>query len=236
MGLTFMGGEVTLIITADDYGYSPAYNAGILEAARGRAVDAVSAMVGRRWCDPEPLLATGVEVGLHLELPPGASRSPRRAGPAGRDAASERLRSQLERFERLFGRPPGHLDGHHHCHARAGLAAAVARIAAERGLPLRSVDARHRRVLRRLGALTPDLLIGRLAPSEPALPAELQYPGALPSGVTEWMVHPGHRDPRSGSSYDAAREEDLRLLLGLSLGASVRRRSHREALRATPAG
>ena len=37
----------------------------------------------------------------------------------------------------------------------------------------------------------------------------------MPAGITEWMVHPGRRDPASGSSLDAAREEDLMLLLEL---------------------
>ena len=64
------GGEIAtaLLITADDYGYSPRYNAGILRAAHRGAIDAASAMVTRPWCDPAPLLASGVEVGLHLEL------------------------------------------------------------------------------------------------------------------------------------------------------------------------
>jgi predicted glycoside hydrolase/deacetylase ChbG (UPF0249 family) len=59
----------TLIVTADDWGYSSRYNAGIAEALGAGAVDAVSAMVLRPACDPGPLLEYGVEVGLHLEIP-----------------------------------------------------------------------------------------------------------------------------------------------------------------------
>ena len=36
-----------LIISADDYGYSPAYDEGILEAAEAEAIDAVSVLVRR---------------------------------------------------------------------------------------------------------------------------------------------------------------------------------------------
>jgi predicted glycoside hydrolase/deacetylase ChbG (UPF0249 family) len=206
--------DAVLIITADDYGYAPGYNRGILEAADARAVDAVSAMVARRWCDPAPLIATGVEVGLHLELP----------GPD--------LEAQLARFEELFGRPPDYLDGHHHCHARPEVTDDVARTAAERALPVRSVDSGHRQRLRVAGVITQDLLIGRLRPSSPALPTPLAPDGVLPSGVTEWMVHPGYSDPEAGSSYDAAREEDLDLVLGISaeLRRRVRRETHRHAL------
>ena len=58
-----------------------------------------------------------------------------------------------------------------------------------------------------------------------ALPEELrpavEEGGSLPPGVTEWMVHPGHADSSAGSGYDQAREEDLDLLLGLSLDPSL---------------
>lgn len=207
--------DAVLIITADDYGYAPGYNRGILEAADARAVDAVSAMVGRRWCDPAPLVATGTEVGLHLELP----------GPG--------LEAQLARFEELFGRPPDYLDGHHHCHARPEVTDEVACTAAERALPVRSVESSHRQRLRASRAMTQDLLIGRIRPSSPVLPTPLAADGALPSGVTEWMVHPGYSDAQAGSSYDAAREEDLGLVLGISaeLRQRVRRETHRQALK-----
>jgi predicted glycoside hydrolase/deacetylase ChbG (UPF0249 family) len=220
----------TLVITADDYGYRPAYDRGILEAARAGAVDAVSAMVGRDELDARPLLRTRVEIGLHLELPemPGESRATR----VERDAALASLRSQLAAFKRAFGRRPAYLDGHHHCHARPGVDVVVARVAYELGLPVRSVNPRHRRMLRGMRIPTPDLLVGRLEASEPALPRELA--GALdgsaepPLGVTEWMVHPGHREGSRASSYDAAREHDLELVIDLreELGRRFRRARH----------
>ena len=45
-----------LVITADDYGYWPSYNQGILEAIEMGGIDSVSAMVDREYCDAEPLL------------------------------------------------------------------------------------------------------------------------------------------------------------------------------------
>jgi predicted glycoside hydrolase/deacetylase ChbG (UPF0249 family) len=215
--------EARLIVTADDYGYVSAYDEGILEAARAGAVDAVSAMVGRERCDPTKLVGAGIEIGLHLELPApeGGADGPDwsgagRASDREREVAGAALSDQLARFEDLFGAAPAFLNGHHHCHARPGLANIIARVAAERALPVRSVSARHRRLLRCLGVDTPDRLLGRLAPSEPALPSPLEGGGEdLPRGVSEWMVHPGKRDPGSGSAYDAAREEDLELVLRL---------------------
>ena len=226
-----------LIINADDYGYRPRYNEGILEAAGAGAVDSVSVMVERRAVDPEPLLATGIEAGLHLELP-GELLARERAGKSERERALAALHDQLEAFEAAFGRPAAYLDGHHHCHAHPGLRSAIAREAHERGLPVRSTDARHRQVLRRCGVATPDRLIGRYSEEpEGALPEELdpvvEGEGELPPGVTEWMVHPGLPDPESGSGYDQARQEDLDLLLSLcALPALARfRLTHAAAFR-----
>jgi chitin disaccharide deacetylase len=222
-----------LIVTADDWGYAASYDEGIVEAATAGAVDAVSAMVTREARDPGPLLATGVEVGLHVELdiPQG------RAGEEERERAGAELRRQLERFEELFGRPAAYLDGHHHVHAAPGLGALIAGVARERRLPVRSVDPRHRRLLRCQGVPTPDRLIGRVQPREPALPVELGEGGELPQGVTEWMTHPGRPEgKRAGSSsYDRERDVDLRLLLGLGdrdawRARGIKRRAHAEAL------
>jgi len=231
-----MAARRALIITADDFGYGPRYDEGIVEAASAGAVDSVSVMVTRNRFDPGPLLETGVETGLHLDLPLELTEGDR-VGAREREAALLALGRQLEAFESVTGHPPAYLDGHHHCHAHTGLAAAIAREAARRGLPVRSIDAAHRRNLRRAGVATPDRLIGRYSEeAEAALPEELQPvvddEGELPPGVTEWMVHPGHRDPESGSGYDHAREEDLDLVLSLCLVPALRgaRLTHTAAL------
>lgn len=211
------GAIPALVITADDYGYRPAFDRGILEAAEAGAVDAVSAMVARGTCDPGPLIEAGAEIGLHLELPGIAEHS--RAGVPDREAATAALREQIAEFEGLFARPPAYLDGHNHCHARDGLGTAVGREAAEHRLPVRSVNQRHRAMLRCIGVPTPDRLVGRMEASEPALPELIERvldgSAGPPPGVTEWMVHPGYRDPDRASSYDAAREKDLELVLQL---------------------
>jgi chitin disaccharide deacetylase len=214
-----------LIIAADDWGASPRYNAGILEAARAGAIDSAGAMVLRPWCDPAPLLGSGIEVGLHLELAPGEATGSLEDEPARQAAA----------FERIFGSPPAYIDGHHHCHAVDPLAGAVEELATRLGVAVRPVGDVHAQRLRRLGIAMPDRLIGRIAPTEPVLPSEIATAldgGGLPPGITEWMVHPGYRDPGHGSSYDREREEDLQLLLELAGDPVVAgaRTTHREAL------
>jgi chitin disaccharide deacetylase len=202
------GGRRRLIITADDYGYWPSYNEGILAAVEAGAVDAVSAMVDREYCDPEPLLESGVEVGLHLEFEG-------RWGPRSGAPARTNLRVQIDRLPEL--------------------ATPVFQAAQQMKVPVRSVNLDHRQWLRERGIATPDLLIGRMHTSEPAEPPELRQ---LPAGVTEWMTHPGYPDPESGSEYDLARREDLDEILRARVrerfdkpvwGEDVIRCTHKEA-------
>jgi chitin disaccharide deacetylase len=212
-----------LVITADDYGYWPSYNRGILDAIEMGAVDCVSALVEREYCEPEPLLDSGVEIGLHIEF---EARWGARSGAPARTS----LRVQLERFGDLFGRWPSFLNGHKHCHARPELATPVFQTAQQIGAPVRSVNPDHRQWLRERGIDTPDLLIGRTESKEPAEPPEVRNP---PRGVTEWMVHPGHADSDSGSSYDRARQEDLAVLQKVMLRARYDEPVWRDARRVT---
>lgn len=222
-----------LIITADDYGYSARYDAGILAAAQAGALDAVSAFAARSGAEAEELLDTGVAVGLHLDL--GAAAGAPRAGPAERQRAWAAIERQVAAFRRRFGRDPAHLDGHHHGHAREGLGPLICDLAEDLGTPVRSINPRQRRLLRCRGIATPDLLIGRVDEREPALPSELEDDeralGAV--GAVEWMVHPGYADPAAGSSYDAGREEDLELLLAWEPPPWLERGTHAEVLDAT---
>jgi len=205
-----------LIITADDYGYAPAYDQGILEAVEAGAVDAVGVMTGREGLDPWPLATQDVELGLHLEL----------RGASYRPAVMAAVDTQLGTFRHAFRREPAFVDGHKHCHAKPGVAIAIARRAAELGAAVRSVDEGHRELVRSAGARTTDRLVGRMSERGAALPDEINdllmgTPGR--PGVVEWMVHPGRADPSAGSSYDRGRAEDLRLLLRLTEEPALRR-------------
>jgi predicted glycoside hydrolase/deacetylase ChbG (UPF0249 family) len=214
-----------LIITADDWGYSRRYNEGIEEAARAGAVDAVSVLVLRPACDPASLLQSGVEVGLHLELPESGSRR----------EVLEAPRRQAEAFTRIFGSPPAYIDGHHHCHAALPIATTTEDLALELRVPVRAVGEDHRFRLEERGIASPDRMVGRMHEREPALPrllADALEEEALPWGTTEWVVHPGRSDPHSGSRYDRGREEDLALVLQLADHETLAgaRATHRVAL------
>ena len=157
-----------LVINADDFGISPAVNAGILEAHAAGTVSSTSMMVHcPGWDDAGRTIrsAPGLGVGLHLNLLVGApiiagvTSVDRRTGRflslsalvrralAGRLDAGEieaECEAQVAAVERLGVRFT-HIDSHRHTHALPVVRRAVARVAARRGVPLRRPVESHRR-------------------------------------------------------------------------------------------
>jgi predicted glycoside hydrolase/deacetylase ChbG (UPF0249 family) len=202
-----------LVVNADDLGYDPAIDRGILEAhARGIATSA-TAMVDTPFAAAALAAApASLGVGLHVVVDPAAS---------GEEVERELLR-QLGRFEALRGSPPTHLDSHKHAHAAPAAEAVFARVAAARGLPVRALDAGMRARLRAAGVATADHFLGdaslRPAWTEAALLAAL---ASLEDGVTEIMAHPGLRPSHARSSFAVEREVELAALTAARVRAAV---------------
>lgn len=193
-----------LVINADDLGYDPEIDRGILEAHREGLVSSASAMVETAGAAAALRAAPAtLGIGLHAVLDPTA--------PAGGAAAA--IRRQLERFVHLRGAPPTHLDSHRHLHARPDLLPAFLEVAKERGLPLRALDGAMRGALREAGVATTDAFLGD-AGLRPCwtLPRLLAALGALPEGTTELMAHPGYPPVQVRTSFGAEREIELRAL------------------------
>jgi predicted glycoside hydrolase/deacetylase ChbG (UPF0249 family) len=150
-----------LVVCADDFGQSAPIDAGILSLARTGRLTAVSALpLGPAFtADLPALLATGVEVGLHLDLTEGLGGSPSSGlsglilrshlGLVGRAAVASAVARQLDAFERSAGRPPDFVDGHRHVHqlpvVRGLLLAELDRRYPAGGPALRITVPRHRR-------------------------------------------------------------------------------------------
>lgn len=129
-----------LIVNADDLGWNTTATARILRThAKGRITSA-SAMVFMESCEQsaDAILASGIDLGLHLNFtsPFGSGRASDRLrdhqartarflrsrvgalvfNPMLRRSFEYVTRVQIDEFERLFGRVPTHIDGHHHAH------------------------------------------------------------------------------------------------------------------------
>lgn len=220
-----------LVVNADDLGYDPEIDRGILEGHARGLVTSATAMVESPYAAAALRAAPGsLGVGLHAVLEPGA----------GRDAARAALLRQLDRFEDLRGAPPTHLDSHKHAHARPEVLAAFVEVAAARRLPVRALDATMRATLRGAGVPFADAFLGD-ADRRPAwtLAALLGALEAVGEGSTELMAHPGHAPSHARTSFGAEREVELAALCDPAARALVARRgitlgSYRDVAR--PAG
>jgi len=202
-----------LVVNADDLGYDPAIDQGILEAHAEGLVTSATAMVDTPFAAAALRAApASLGLGLHAVLAPELDRA----------GAEAELRRQLARFEALRGAAPDHLDSHKHAHARPAIRDAFAAVAAERSLPVRAMDAPMRAALRDAGVATTDHFLGdaalRPAWTEEALVAAL---AGLPEGTTELMAHPGHAPTHAVTTFGRAREVELRALVSPAAFAAI---------------
>ncbi|MBA3432474.1 MAG: ChbG/HpnK family deacetylase [Actinobacteria bacterium] len=185
----------TLIVNADDFGYSEGVNRGILEAHEHGIVTSASLMSSRRAALQAAAYARHhdeLDLGLHVDLRrwrvrwrPWSTGSERRLVAAvTRDVAE-----QLDRFRRLVGRDPTHLDSHHHRHRIESLRPVFTSVARELDIPLRQFDS--------LIGFRGDFYgqaDGRPNPEAITPRALVELLEDLPSGVTELCSHPGYTD------------------------------------------
>lgn len=223
-----------LIVNADDFGRAPGVSRGIVEAHRSGIVTSTTLLVNLPWSRDAFALAGDVPalgVGLHLSFcygEPLAGDAPSLLGEDGlleRDLVRLRgrllpedvereARAQLERFRKLTGQNPTHLDSHQHVHAWPEVRDVIARIANENEVPLRAVDGEHRAMLQAAGVRVTDHFAGDFfVPGAMTAPRLLALLRNLPDGTTELMCHPGYDDEHlADSSFRREREAELMLL------------------------
>jgi hypothetical protein len=255
-----------LITNADDYGRSPGVSRGILQAHREGIVTSTTVMINQP--DMERQLAEALNcpklgLGLHLVfsawrpvLPPGAIPSlvdsdgfflnQHDLWAHAEEISPAHLRAefgaQMERFGRLAGRLPDHVDCHHFVHLYPPFFQVYADLAAEFHLPLRvpfPPEADFQRAVATLPYLEEfpiDLVRGMIVTNSALLEArQLSHPDhfvstffgtealtldyllhllrTLPEGTSELMCHPGYDDKAlANSTYRGEREIELELL------------------------
>lgn len=234
-----------LIINADDYGYSPGISQGIRQAQLNGVVTSTSAMMNGPYIDHElpelirqcPRIGAGVHlvitVGKPL-LPIGELPGLMSLSPDGQHLFKEvgaflnlidpvelkaEWQAQIEKFIRLAGRAPDHLDAHHHamCFGNEFFMVYL-ELAARYGCGVRPpvegsppawYQAAHDQrvpIPKRLDTRFYDEGV-----TETMLDTMI---ADLPDGVSEWMCHPGVVDEplRAGSDYSTRRAKELDLL------------------------
>lgn len=213
-----------LIINADDLGYDPAVDRGLLRAMRDGVVSSATLLVNGPCSAAAAAAATGLAVGLHLNLARWRPVSPAfpasllldgaldeaRAATLPEEVVARETRAQLLRAQALLGRRPTHLDVHKHLHRHPEVLAGVARVARENGLPVRAVDAPMRASLRAGGVRTTEHFLGEAGREAYwTLARFLQAVEALEPGTSEVMCHPGEPPSHLVSGYSQQRLVEL---------------------------
>lgn len=262
-----------LIINADDYGRTPGISRGIRHAHLHGIVTSATVMMNmptasadvRRALEHTPTLGLGVHLVLTAGCPLSSPAAvPSLVSPSGlfhtrRDfiqraprlnpeEAKTEWRAQIEAFIAVAGKPPTHLDSHHHAsYFTPALLRAMLELAREYGLPVRLPVSREAPA--RLRGI-PDALAPEMCRAAPDLLAEFQprRPDAffdsfyaqgatvdgllailntLPErGCYEIMCHPGFVDDAllQSSSYTHQREHELSVLTSPEVRQAIARR------------
>ena len=226
-----------LIVNADDFGRTPGDNAGALEAHLRGIVTSATVMV------LEPAATEGIgealaraprlDLGLHVVLTGGGSpasepSSVAALAPGGRLARNaealpprldqgevrREIEAQVARFEHLAGRPPSHLDSHHHSALHPDVEPVFAAVAREMGLPVRASSPAARERLRRAGLRAPDRFLDGFYGEGATLENLRGILEKLSDGSSELMCHPGFPDEAllQGSSYARERAQEVEAL------------------------
>jgi chitin disaccharide deacetylase len=217
--------ERVLVVNADDFGRSPGVNRGVIRAHEEWIVTSASLMV--RWPAAAEAAAYGrrgsLSLGLHLDLGEWEYRDGRWhvlyevvASPTP-EAVADEVARQLERFERLAGRSPTHLDSHQHVHRDGPERSALLRAGERLGVPVRDV--------------TPGIAYsGGFYGQDGGLPyphgitveALVRTIETLPPGVTELGCHPANAIDH-GTVYDRERVQELATLCDPRVRAAIGR-------------
>lgn len=198
----------TVIFNADDFGAAPGVNRGIVHCHVDGLLTSTSLMVDAPAAEEAAALAAthpGLAVGLHWDLDGVRAPAVDLGDPAALRAELER---QLAACERLLGRPPTHLDSHHHVHRQPEVEPLARELAARLGLPLRGTS--------------PVVYVGGFyAQWEPGVDdlshvsvEALRYvfDHDVHEGWTEIGCHPGYVDADFRSAYREPREAELATL------------------------
>jgi len=197
-----------LIVNADDFGYGPGVNRGIVEAHDRGVVTSAGLMVNTPGTEEAVRLAAlrpSLSLGLHVNFTNEAERLVEFDEPA---ICRDELRRQFERFMALVGRLPTHLDSHQHVHRRRPCQANFRELAEEHGLPLRDQPP----VVFK-GGFYAQWDYGVSDASRVSFEALARIVrGELTHGIYELAVHPGYLDSGESYVYGADRTHELRTL------------------------
>lgn len=234
-----------LIINADDFGFTPDVNAGIVHAHREGVLTSTTLMANGEAFDDAVRLARKVQtldIGCHLVLVQGRSLISDKPYPetvkqmlvalAKRrlDIYAE-LRAQIEKIL-AAGIRPTHLDSHKHTHIVPAIFRIVARLAREFAIPYVRLpldrtaalarvpcalaEPYYRRLAREYDVRMTDHFLGYRLTGSLTEDSLAAAVSSLPEGTTEFMCHPGFLGPELKQARTRLKESRVRELEALT--------------------
>ena len=237
----------SLIINADDYGYTAGVSAGIRRAHLQGIVTSTSVMMTMPPARAElEILATeapAMDVGVHLVLTeglpfrlpafPSSSNLPTALAGISTEGLREEWQAQIDAFLKTSLKLT-HLDSHHHAAYRYEKALEVLldlarqyRVPVRNPYPIPGLDAPFaNRLFTASGVRHPGRFLDVFDGIQPSVDAFLEALGALAEGTTEYMVHPGFVDEelrRLSPNFSEPRAHELSVLTDPRLREAMRR-------------
>lgn len=238
--------EKYVILNADDFGFSPSVNRGIIEAYRSGIVSSTTMMTNMPGFEDAVELAKrepelGVGVGLHFNLTFGAPLSPPERIPSlvkedrqfwriradwvhwrAEDVAEE-LEAQWQRFI-AAGLRPTHLDSHHHIQQVEAVYAPMVALAKREGIPMRRTFVGELLTSRFWHPPTTDDMIMDTYFQGDGQAVLLTHLKSLQTEWTEIVCHPGYVDEhvRRLSYWKEEREVELAVLRQPEIATAIR--------------
>jgi chitin disaccharide deacetylase len=219
--------ERVLVVNADDFGRSPGVNRGVIKAHTDGIVTSATLMV--RWPAAEEAAAyarrSSLSLGFHLDLGDWQYRDGQSHAlyevleEESPEAVANEIERQLERFERVTGRSPTHLDSHQHVHLAEPVRSALLRAGERLGVAVRD--------------LTPGIAYsgefygqygwkGIPYPEGITVEALVRAIENLPPGITELGCHPASPIDHE-TSYGREREQEVATLCDPRVRAAIDR-------------
>jgi chitin disaccharide deacetylase len=208
--------ERFMIVNADDLGLSAEIDRGIFEAHDGGIVTSASVLVDGPDAEAavqearkRPKLGLGVHVAFD-------SRGKWLIDVQDLDAVQRELDRQLDAFARLTGRPPDHIDSHHHVHRRFNVARLFLDAGRRYGVPVRGFSD-----VVFVGRFYGQPEFGKTDLSKISVEYLVGLLRSLKPGVSEVSCHPGRPETRPDAIYNRERESELSTLTDVRVKAVI---------------
>jgi predicted glycoside hydrolase/deacetylase ChbG (UPF0249 family) len=210
------GSRKGLIVNVDDFGISSGVNRAVVEAHLADVVTSASLMVNVAEVEEAVALSnahSGLSIGLHVNF---TNEGDPVVDLADSLACEVELNSQLARFLELTGKPPTHIDSHHHVHRRRDLQPLFSDAARRLGVPLRDDG-----TVEFFGSFYA-AWDGEIHAEQVTVDSLTTMLASLDAEVTELSTHVGHFDPAFTSEYHRERELELATIMDPRVPAIIR--------------